>query len=87
MQSAMNTADPLGLAPVIGSVGAVGIAGLTLGGGYGSLIGRFGLAVDNLIAAEVFGRCKDRAVILAACSGRRPQRSNSRALSSSSEFD
>jgi len=29
----------------------------------------------------------DRAVILAACSGRRPQRSNSRALSSSSEFD
>src|SRR6516162_5686668 len=43
--------DPLGLAPVTGSVGAVGMAGLTLGGGYGPLIGRFGLALDNLVAA------------------------------------
>jgi FAD/FMN-containing dehydrogenase len=42
--------DPLGLAPVTGSVG---MAGLTLGGGYGPLIGRFGLAVDNLMAATV----------------------------------
>jgi FAD/FMN-containing dehydrogenase len=46
-------ADPRGLAPVSGSVGAVGMAGLTMGGGYGPLIGRFGLALDNLIAAEV----------------------------------
>jgi FAD/FMN-containing dehydrogenase len=46
-------ADPRGLAPVTGSVGAVGMAGLTLGGGYGPLIGRFGLALDNLLAAEV----------------------------------
>jgi FAD/FMN-containing dehydrogenase len=46
-------ADPLGLAAVTGSVGAVGLAGLTLGGGYGPLIGRFGLALDNLLAAEV----------------------------------
>ena len=45
--------DPRGLAPVSGSVGAVGMAGLTLGGGYGPLIGRFGLALDNMIAAEV----------------------------------
>jgi FAD/FMN-containing dehydrogenase len=45
--------DRLGLAPVTGSVGAVGMTGLTLGGGYGPLIGRFGLALDNLIAAEV----------------------------------
>jgi FAD/FMN-containing dehydrogenase len=45
--------DPLGLAAVTGSVGAVGMAGLTLGGGYGPLIGRFGLALDNLFAAEV----------------------------------
>jgi hypothetical protein len=45
--------DPLGLAAVTGSVGAVGMAGLTLGGGYGPLIGRFGLAVDNLVAAEI----------------------------------
>jgi FAD/FMN-containing dehydrogenase len=45
--------DPVGLAAVTGSVGAVGMGGLTLGGGYGPLIGRFGLALDNLVAAEV----------------------------------
>lgn len=45
--------DPLLVAPVAGSVGAVGMAGFTLGGGYGALIGRFGLALDNLVAAEV----------------------------------
>jgi FAD/FMN-containing dehydrogenase len=45
--------DPLGLAAVTGSCGAVGMAGLTLGGGYGPLIGRFGLALDNLVAADV----------------------------------
>src|SRR5262249_20897822 len=45
--------DPLGMAAVTGSVGAVGMGGLTLGGGYGALIGRFGLALDNLLAAEV----------------------------------
>jgi FAD/FMN-containing dehydrogenase len=45
--------DPRGLAAVTGSCGAVGMAGLTLGGGYGPLIGRFGLALDNVIAADV----------------------------------
>jgi FAD/FMN-containing dehydrogenase len=45
--------DPLGLAAVTGSCSAVGLTGLTLGGGYGPLIGRFGLALDNLIAADV----------------------------------
>jgi FAD/FMN-containing dehydrogenase len=49
----LTATDPLGLAAVTGSCGAVGMAGLTLGGGYGPLIGRFGLALDNLIAAEV----------------------------------
>lgn len=44
--------DPLGLAAVTGSVGAVGMAGLTLGGGYGPLIARHGLALDNMIGAE-----------------------------------
>ena len=41
-------ADPLRVAAVAGSYGGVG-----MGGGYGALIGRFGLALDNLIAAEV----------------------------------
>jgi FAD/FMN-containing dehydrogenase len=45
--------DPLGLAAVTGSCSSVGMIGLTLGGGYGPLIGRFGLALDNLLAAEV----------------------------------
>ena len=45
--------DPHRLAAVVGAVGAVGMAGFTLGGGYGALIGRFGLALDNLITAEV----------------------------------
>ncbi|WP_186257726.1 FAD-binding oxidoreductase [Burkholderia gladioli] len=46
-------ADPLGAAVVTGASGKVGMAGLTLGGGYGALIGRFGLALDNLVSAEV----------------------------------
>ena len=33
--------DPLGLAAATGAVGCVGMAGLTLGGGYGPLIGLF----------------------------------------------
>jgi FAD/FMN-containing dehydrogenase len=45
--------DPLALAAVTGSCSSVGMTGLTLGGGYGPLIGRFGLALDNLLAAEV----------------------------------
>ena len=46
-------ARPYGLAAVTGHVGAVGMAGLTLGGGYGPLTPRFGLALDNLLAADV----------------------------------
>jgi hypothetical protein len=49
----VKATDPLGLAPVTGTVGVVGMTGLTLGGGYGPLIGRFGLTLDNLLAAEV----------------------------------
>jgi FAD/FMN-containing dehydrogenase len=45
--------DPLRVVAVAGAFGAVGMAGFTLGGGYGALIGRFGLALDNLLAAEV----------------------------------
>jgi FAD/FMN-containing dehydrogenase len=49
----LATTDPLGLAAVTGSCSTVGMAGLTLGGGYGPLIGRFGLALDNLLSADV----------------------------------
>ena len=46
-------ADPLHVAAVTGTCSTVGMTGLTLGGGYGPLIGRAGLALDNLLAAEV----------------------------------
>ncbi|MEU7713831.1 FAD-binding oxidoreductase [Micromonospora chalcea] len=38
---------------VTGVVRAVGLAGLTMAGGYGPLCGRHGLALDNLLGAEV----------------------------------
>jgi FAD/FMN-containing dehydrogenase len=44
---------PLGLVTATGVVRAVGMAGLTTAGGYGPLIGRYGLALDNLVGAEV----------------------------------
>jgi FAD/FMN-containing dehydrogenase len=45
--------DPLHVAAGTGTCSAVGMAGLALGGGYGPLIGRCGLALDNLLAAQV----------------------------------
>jgi FAD binding domain-containing protein/berberine-like enzyme len=42
-----------GLATTLGVVSATGIAGLTLGGGWGHLHAKFGLAIDNVISADV----------------------------------
>jgi hypothetical protein len=42
-----------GLATTLGVVSKTGIAGLTLGGGWGHLHGKYGLAVDNVIGADV----------------------------------
>jgi len=49
----LDAARPHGYAAAVGTVGSVGFAGLTLGGGYGTLIGVVGLGVDNLLSAEV----------------------------------
>ena len=42
-----------GLAVTGGVISTTGIAGLTLGGGLGWIMGKHGLAVDNLLSAEV----------------------------------
>lgn len=49
----LDAVRPRDCAAVVGTVGSVGFAGLTLGGGYGTLIGVAGLGVDNLLSAEV----------------------------------
>ena len=45
----------LGLATVLGDCSSVGIAGFTLGGGLGRLMGKHGASCDNLISAELVG--------------------------------
>lgn len=42
-----------GLATTLGVVPTTGISGLTLGGGFGNLMAKYGLALDNVLAADV----------------------------------
>ncbi len=50
-----RAAQKFGLAAALGCNPAVGISGLTLGGGLGWLLGRFGSACDNLRSVELVG--------------------------------
>ena len=42
-----------GLVVGLGDTGSVGVGGITLGGGVGYLVRKWGLAIDSLLAAEV----------------------------------
>ena len=42
-----------GLATTGGVISTTGIAGLTLGGGLGWLMGKYGMSIDNLLSAEI----------------------------------
>ncbi|HSB91186.1 MAG TPA: FAD-binding oxidoreductase [Anaerolineales bacterium] len=48
-----SAAGAHGLATGFGDTGSVGIGGLTLGGGVGFLVRKFGLTIDDLLAADV----------------------------------
>lgn len=48
-----NAAVARGLATGFGDTGSVGISGLTTGGGIGYLVRKFGMTIDNLLAADV----------------------------------
>jgi FAD/FMN-containing dehydrogenase len=45
--------DKYNLALGFGDTGSVGVGGITLGGGVGFLVRKFGLTIDNLLAAEI----------------------------------
>ena len=48
-----NAAGEHGLATGFGDTGSVGIGGITLGGGIGFLARKYGMTIDDLLAAEV----------------------------------
>lgn len=48
-----KAADAHGLAVGFGDTGSVGIGGITLGGGVGYLVRKYGLTIDALLAADI----------------------------------
>jgi FAD/FMN-containing dehydrogenase len=48
-----KAADAHGLAVGFGDTGSVGIGGITLGGGVGYLVRKYGLTIDDLLAADI----------------------------------
>jgi FAD/FMN-containing dehydrogenase len=52
-QDVNNELQPFGLAAAGGYVGTTGVSGLTLGGGLGWMVRKHGLALDNLLSADL----------------------------------
>ena len=48
-----STLAPYGLGLTAGDTADVGVGGLTLGGGMGWMVRKYGLAIDNLVAAQI----------------------------------
>jgi FAD/FMN-containing dehydrogenase len=48
-----KAANAFGLATGFGDTGSVGIGGITLGGGIGYLVRKYGMTIDDLLAAEI----------------------------------
>ena len=65
MGDIVAAAAPFGLAPIAGSNPTVGVAGFTLGGGFGPLARRHGFAADNLRRADVVTADGDRLTVTA----------------------
>jgi len=45
--------QPFGLLTTTGTVAGTGLAGLTLGGGLGWFMGKYGLTIDNLLSVDI----------------------------------
>lgn len=52
-QEVIEAAHPHGLAPISGSSPTVGVVGYTIGGGYGLMSRKYGLAVDNTLSFRI----------------------------------
>jgi hypothetical protein len=49
----VRQAQPFGLVTTTGTVAGTGLSGLTLGGGLGWFMGKYGLTIDNLLAVDI----------------------------------
>ncbi|RYF40185.1 MAG: FAD-binding oxidoreductase, partial [Cytophagaceae bacterium] len=53
MRETMTAADAAGVLVLTGNCNGVGTLGALLGGGYGNLLGQFGLGVDTILEMRV----------------------------------
>ncbi len=49
----VSQTQAFGFATTTGTVGGTGLSGLTLGGGIGWLMGKYGLTIDNLLSVDI----------------------------------